>query len=71
MPDKDPNELVRIKHPQIEGLGGPVPRYALDDLWSKKGWSEATAADLEKAATQAEATALGIDTSATAGKEKK
>lgn len=65
----DPNELVWIKHPTVKALGGPVPRHTIDGYWSRKGWSEATATEVEKAATKAEALALGIDT-APAGKEK-
>jgi hypothetical protein len=39
----DPNERVWIKHPDIEALGGPVPRYTIPLAWASSGWSETEA----------------------------
>lgn len=30
---------VYISHPDVEGLGGPVPRHSAEDYWVGKGWS--------------------------------
>ncbi len=38
---KDPDERVFIRHPQIEALGGPVPRFTIQTTWAALGWSEA------------------------------
>jgi hypothetical protein len=35
-------DFVYIKHPDVATLGGPVTRSALNDVYSDKGWSEAT-----------------------------
>lgn len=37
--EKDRNELVYIKHPNVKKLGGPVPRRTLP-TWERRGWSE-------------------------------
>jgi len=39
---------VHIVHDGIEALGGPVTAKALERLWSKKGWRQATDAEVEK-----------------------
>lgn len=41
---KDPDELVSIRHPQVEALGGPVPRHTVATSWAERGWAEATEA---------------------------
>lgn len=32
------DERVRISHPDIEGVGGPVSRTAFEQVWEPKGW---------------------------------
>lgn len=39
---KDPNEVIHIGHPDIEGTGTST-REALDEVWAEKGWVEAAA----------------------------
>lgn len=38
---KDPDERVMIRHPQVETLGGPVPRHTIATSWAERGWAEA------------------------------
>jgi hypothetical protein len=45
MPSK---ELVYIVHPDVDALGGPVPRYAFDEVWEPKGWKIAGDEDIER-----------------------
>jgi len=40
MPEKDPNELVYIQHKASAEVGGPVPRWTIEELWGPKGWRE-------------------------------
>ena len=40
-------EFVHIKHPDVKTLGGPVTRAALEKIYAPKGWTEATAEDVE------------------------
>lgn len=35
----DPNDLVRIKHPDVDAIGGPVTRASVDETWKHLGWS--------------------------------
>ena len=39
MPDPDPDEMVFIRHPEVDALGGPVTRLAFDTEHSKRGWT--------------------------------
>lgn len=66
--DPDPNELIHIKHAGIKALGGPVTRDAFDAVWSRKGWSVASASDVAKAEEATADAALGVDPTAPAGK---
>lgn len=66
--DPDPNELVYIKHAGIKALGGPVTRHALDSLWSRKDWKEATAAEVAKAEAEADQALNLTEAQASAGK---
>ena len=43
MPDPDPNEFVRMTHPNIEAISRPVTRQAFDEIYKAKGWKLATA----------------------------
>src|SRR4051812_36070672 len=36
-------KMVYITHPDVEGLGGPVPEEAWSAFWSQKGWKVADA----------------------------
>lgn len=54
---RDPNTLVRIVHPKVDGIGGPVTLKSLADAYSKLGWEEADA-DLVAAIAEAEDVAL-------------
>jgi len=44
----NPRELVRIKHPDVNALGGPVPRSAVPLLGDGK-WEVATPEDIAAA----------------------
>lgn len=35
----DPNEFVRIKHPDVASIGGPVTRASVDLVWRHLGWT--------------------------------
>lgn len=39
----NPNEPVFIKHPDVDSIGGPVPRHAFETVWRSKGWTEVPA----------------------------
>ena len=53
MPDKkDPKELVEVEHKQTGGIF-TTTRLALEEVWSKKGWSE-----VKKGKTTAEVTTM-------------
>lgn len=39
-------EFVYIKHPDVGTLGGPVTKQALDEIYSKDGWTEANAEEI-------------------------
>lgn len=54
----DPNELIHIKHASVKGFGGPVTRQALDEVWSAKGWTEASTDEVAKAEAKATRAAL-------------
>lgn len=66
MPDADPRELVRITHPDVDAVGGPVPRSALRVLvgWSVAGEDQPTTVDeplRTKADLERYAAAHGVD----------
>ena len=70
----DPNEFVRIKHPDTEGIGGPVTRASVDQTWKHLGWS---VLDADEEAAHLEAVRISELTgrpikkvTAPAGKEK-
>lgn len=41
MPEEtSPRDMIRIAHPDVDAIGGPVTRKAFDEVWSPKGWTE-------------------------------
>jgi hypothetical protein len=36
----DPNEFIKIHHPDLPGETGECTRAALEEVWSETGWEE-------------------------------
>jgi hypothetical protein len=34
-------DMVKMTHPDFEGVAGPVTRSAFETVWAPKGWKEA------------------------------
>lgn len=57
MADYDPNEFVRMTHPQVKAVSGQVTRRAYEEVHKAKGWrlasaEQAAAADAGEAAVE-------------------
>jgi hypothetical protein len=45
-------DMVKMTHPDIDGVAGPVTREAFDEIWAAKGWVLAEADQQSQPAAQ-------------------